>query len=156
MMFLTHLLFGILSGYLACSFLGCGSAFSFAAVAAAASLLPDLDIASSWLGRRLPPFAVVLNFLFGHRGFLHSVFPLLLLYFVISRISLLLAAAVLVGYVSHLLLDATTTKGIRPFHPLPLKIRGVIRTNSFVEKIILLLLAIAIILVFSGALSLLG
>lgn len=153
MMFLTHVLFGILSGYIACSFLGCGSSLLLIAVAAAAAVIPDLDHVSSKLGRRLPPLALILNFLFSHRGFLHSVFPPLLLYFIISRISPLIAAAVLAGYISHLLLDATTTRGIRPFHPFPIRIRGFIRTNSFVEKIVALLLIIVISVVFSVSLN---
>ncbi len=152
MMFLTHVLFGILSGYVASGFLGFGNNLLFAAVAAAASVLPDIDHVSSKLGRMLPPFSVILNLLFSHRGFLHSVFPPLLLYFIIASASREIASAVLVGYVSHLLLDATTTKGIRFLHPLPVKIRGFIRTNSFVEKIILLLLLMAVIIAFSGML----
>ncbi len=153
MMFLTHLLFGTLSGYLFSHFLGFGSSASFIAVAAAASLLPDIDHVSSKLGRMLPPFSAILSLLFSHRGFLHSVFPPLMLYFMISRISQLIAAAVLVGCVSHLLLDAATTKGIRPLHPLPLKIRGVIRTNGFVERMVALLLIIVVAVAFSGLLK---
>lgn len=146
MMFLTHVLFGILSGYLAHNFLGYSSSLSFVAVAAAASMLPDIDSVSSKLGRKLPPFAVVLSFIFHHRGFMHSIFPPLLLYFIISRISPLIAAAVLVGYVSHLLMDATTTNGVKFLYPLPFKIRGVIRTNSFMEKIVVMLLILTIVL----------
>lgn len=154
MMFLSHLLFGILSGYLTCSFLGCGSTLLFMAVAAAAAILPDIDHVSSKIGRKLPPFSVILNFIFRHRGFMHSIFPPLALYFIISRISLLIAAAVLAGYVSHLLLDATTTNGVRFLYPLPIKVRGFIRTNSFLEKIISLLLIIVVIaVVFSGLLK---
>ncbi len=146
MMFVTHLLFGILSGYTFSGFLGFGSSALFIAVAAAASALPDIDHVSSKIGRKLPPFSVVINFLFSHRGFMHSVFPPLLLYFAIYRMSNLAAASVLVGYVSHILLDATTTKGVRPLHPLPLKIRGVIRTGSFLEKMVALLLMLVLAL----------
>ncbi len=148
MMFLTHLLFGILSGYFASGFLGFGNILLFVAVAAVASLLPDIDHVSSWLGRKLSPFSAVINFLFHHRGFMHSIWVPLLLYFIMGRISSLIAAALLVGYVSHILLDAATTKGIRPFHPLPIKLKGVIRTNGFIEKIILLLLIVLSVAVF--------
>lgn len=144
MMFLTHVLFGIFSGYIAHSFLGYDSSLLFVAVAVAASLLPDIDHVSSWLGRRLPPFSVILSLLFSHRGFLHSLFPPLLLYFMIRRISPLIAAAVLAGYVSHLLLDAATTRGVRILYPLSFKIKGFIRTNSFMERIVALLLIITV------------
>ncbi len=146
MMFLTHLLFGIFSGYLAQGFLGYGSSSLFVTVAAAASLLPDIDHVSSWIGRRLPPLSITLSLLFSHRGFLHSLIVPVLLYFMIAAASKEMASAVLVGYVSHIMLDATTTKGIRPLHPLPFKIRGVIRTNGFAEKIIMLLLMVIIVL----------
>ena len=155
MMFFAHLLFGILSGLLACSFLNCNNSILFITIAAAASVLPDIDHLHSKVSRKLPPFAVITTFLFSHRGFIHSLWPLLLLYIVISRVDSLIAAAFLVGYLSHLLLDATTTRGIRFFYPLPFKIKGFIRTNSFLEKIItLVLLIIVIAVIFTKILQL--
>ncbi len=152
MMFFTHVLFGILLGYFASVFLGFGSSALFIAVAAAASALPDMDHLSSKMGRKLPPFSVIIHFLFSHRGFMHSLLAPLLLYFIISRLSQLIAAAVFAGYVSHLLLDATTTAGIKPLYPLQFKVKGIIRTNSFLEKIVALILLIAVVAALSGAL----
>ncbi|MFH1450979.1 MAG: metal-dependent hydrolase [archaeon] len=150
MMFLTHLFFGILSGFLACSFLGCNNQLLFVAVAAIASAFPDIDHLSSKISRKIPPLSVVISFLFSHRGFMHSLIVPVLLYFAISRISELIAAAVLVGYTSHLLLDATTTKGIRFFYPLRFKVKGIIKTNSFLEKLVaIILLIITIVVMFS-------
>ncbi|MAG15583.1 hypothetical protein CMO88_00825 [Candidatus Woesearchaeota archaeon] len=145
MMFVSHFLFGILSGYFACNFLNCDNTFLFVSIAAVASSFPDIDHVSSKISRKLPPFAIVSHSLFAHRGFIHSLFPPLLLYFMIFKIDSAIAAAVLVGYISHLLLDATTTRGIRFFYPLPFKIKGFIRTNSFAEKIVTMLLLIVII-----------
>jgi len=147
MMFLSHVLFGILSGFFACEFLNCNNSFLFVLIATAASAIPDIDHLNSKISRKLPPFAVISNTLFGHRGFIHSVFPPLLLYFVLVKIDSLIAAAVLVGYLSHIFLDATTTRGIRPFYPLRFKIKGFIKTNSFTEKIISFLLIMVIIAV---------
>ncbi len=151
MMFLSHVLFSILSGYGACSFLGCSNELLFIAIAAVASIVPDIDHVSSFIGRRLPPFSLLLNFFFKHRGLLHSFLPLLPLFFILSRIlTKEIATAVVIGYSSHLILDATTVKGIRPLYPLKLRIRGFIRTNSFAEKLVtLLLLIIVIIVIFS-------
>ncbi|MBS3132501.1 metal-dependent hydrolase [Candidatus Woesearchaeota archaeon] len=150
MMFFSHLLFGILSGFLGCKFLGCGNEFLFAAIAAVASVIPDIDHLYSKVSRKLPPFAVVLS-VFRHRGFIHSLFPPLILYFVLIKLDYLLAAATLVGYASHLVLDAATTNGIRPLYPvIKIRIAGFIRTNSFAEKVItLMLLVLAIAFAFS-------
>jgi len=133
-MFLCHLLFGFLSGFFACKFLACNNIFLFTAISAVSSSLPDIDHVSSFIGRRLQPFSVLLNFFFKHRGFLHSFTPPLVIYFIIITTSKELASAVFIGYASHLLLDSTTTQGIRPFHPLKLKIKGFIRTNSFIIR----------------------
>jgi len=155
MMFLSHVLFGILSGFLGCSFLGCNSTFLFVAVAAIASIIPDIDHLYSKVSRKLPPFAILFSVLFKHRRFIHSLFPPLLLYMVLSQVDSSVAAAFLIGYVSHLLLDATTTRGIAFFYPLPFRIKGFIRTNSLAEKIVALLLLIAVIaVVFSEILKL--
>lgn len=148
MMFFTHLLFGTLSGLLGCNFFGCNNTFLFVAVAAAASAIPDIDHLSSRISRKLPPFAMLFSVLFKHRGFLHSFFPPLFLYFVLVRADYLIAAAVLAGYASHLLLDATTVKGVQPLYPVvKTRIRGFIVTNSFAEKIVALLLLITVIAV---------
>lgn len=152
-MFFNHLLFGILSGFFACNFLNCGNTVLFVAVAAFSSLLPDIDHLHSKISRKLQPFAIITTFLFSHRGFVHSLLPMLLLYMLIFRMDSLVANAFLTGYASHLLLDATTKRGITFFYPLPFKIKGFIRTNSFTEKIItLLLLIIVIAIIFSETL----
>ena len=50
------------------------------------------------------------------------------------------------SYASHLVMDAITKKGIVPFHPLKLKIKGNIRSGGFFEKIIFLLTCFLIFL----------
>ena len=146
MMFLSHLLFGILSGYVACNFLNCNNPFLFVIIAAVSSSFPDIDHVNSKISRKLPPFAIVSKTFFAHRGFIHSLFPPLLLYLIIRSIDPLIATAVLVGYISHLMLDATTTRGIRPLAPLiKFRFKGPIKTNSFFEKIVMFLLLIVII-----------
>ena len=145
MMFLSHVLFGILSGFLGCKVLDCNNIFLFAGIAAISSVIPDIDHLYSKISRKLPPFAIVFSVLFKHRGLIHSLWPPLLLYIALRPVSFLVADAFLIGYISHLLLDATTTRGIRFFYPLPFKIKGFIRTNSFLERIITLLLLTSVI-----------
>ena len=95
-----------------------------AAVAAAAALLPDLDaprskIRSLALGpvRPLDPLGALVYGAWGHRGPLHSL-PGLAAFGVIAALPMALAwgpeygAAVLLGYGSHLALDAMTRHGV--------------------------------------------
>ena len=148
MMFRTHVLFGIISGYAACEFLECGNAVLFVSLSAVGSMLPDIDSARSKISRKLRPFSIIPNFLFSHRGFIHSVFPALLLYALLVRIDYLIAASLSTGFLSHLLMDSLTKRGIRPLYPLSkVKIAGFIRTNGFSERIILFLLVIVTVLI---------
>ena len=147
MMFLTHLLFGILAGIIGCDFLNCNNLVLFISTAAVFSSLPDIDHLGSKISRILPPFAIVAKLFFKHRGFTHSIFPALLLYIIVASVSKELAAAVMIGYLSHILLDATTKKGIAPFTPFSkLKINGILKTNSFAERIMMFAILSAIVL----------
>ncbi len=143
MIFLTHLLGGIL----AVSYLG-GSNGAAVAAAALFSALPDIDMVKSMAGRNLQPFSTILSFVFRHRGFLHTfVFAAAVYFMVLYLSSPAIASAALVGYSSHLLLDALTKEGIMPFAPFSkAKLRGFVKTGCLLEKIILA--AMAILLVF--------
>ena len=84
------------------------------------SLLPDIDSASSRLGRKTAPVSWIFTLIFGHRQMFHSlsfwltvIVPLLFLA-PAFRIVLL---SVLIGISSHLLLDALNPSGIPPFWP---------------------------------------
>jgi inner membrane protein len=111
-----------------------------------AALLPDLDEATSTLGKKFFPVSAVLQWVLGHRGLLHSflvpVFFFLLAAFFQQRE---LGSALMLGYGSHLLLDMTTVSGIRPFYPFfSLRIRGPLRVGSWAEWLLFLLFGIAV------------
>jgi inner membrane protein len=148
MMFLSHTLFGLLLGFLACNFLNCQNPAVFITLAAISSSFPDIDHLNSKISRKLKPFAIIATTFFTHRSFLHSVFPPLIIYALLVRVDHVIATAILVGYLSHLILDATTTRGIKPFYPLNFKIKGIIKTNSLAEKLIILAVIILTALVF--------
>ena len=126
--------------------------------AALGSLLPDLDAADSRIKRLdvggIAPFALpalVLHRAFGHRGALHSLLGLLAagLLVALPLGSVLGAApawALLLGYASHLVLDACTRSGVpllwprrNRFHLLPNPLRIV--TGSPTEDLVFVLLA---------------
>jgi inner membrane protein len=85
-----------------------------------ASVLPDIDTGSSLIGRVIPPVTRYLERRFGHRTLTHSLpFAALLSFLFLPPI---LAGidpfpCLLVGYVSHPLLDTCTPNGVRLFFP---------------------------------------
>jgi len=131
-------------------------------MASLGSLLPDIDAVESKIMNLgafgITPFAPVsriVNRSFGHRGITHSpialvpvaVFSVVLSFWigVVPGISLLL------GYGSHLVMDALTRSGIsllpmsqKRLHLLPLRLRLV--TGSLKEDLFMLILALAALL----------
>lgn len=91
--------------------------------AAVSSVLPDADYPKSWLGYQLGEASVWLNERFGHRSFLHSWLALLIAATVLGAPLWWLegspapAAAVFVGYGSHLFADMMTLGGVQLFWP---------------------------------------
>jgi inner membrane protein len=98
----------------------------------AATLLPDIDVETSRLGKRFK----VISFAFTHRGFFHSmlffVFGYLILYY--SNVFYLVEFSI--GYLGHVLLDSINYGGVMFFWPLPFKVKGFIKTNSLTEKLL--------------------
>jgi membrane-bound metal-dependent hydrolase YbcI (DUF457 family) len=125
----THLLFGIV---LALFFLPSVShPLWFVPLVLFASLLPDVDSMHSVLGRSiwLRPF----QWLTKHRGFLHSISFALVMSFLLVLFFPVAAFPFFVGYVGHLLLDAFTIEGIRPWWPGGDEWKGSITTGSSLE-----------------------
>ncbi|MBI2141362.1 metal-dependent hydrolase [Candidatus Woesearchaeota archaeon] len=152
MMFLTHLAGGIFAAVYFGNFLGISYSSNekiiTIVVAAVFALLPDIDMVKSKLGRKLQPFSNVLAVLFRHRGFLHSfIFAALVYFAMLYLFSTVIAAAAVLGYSSHLLLDMATKEGIMPLSPLSkMKIRGFVRTGGILEKAATAALFVLIIL----------
>jgi inner membrane protein len=124
------------------------------------SLLPDLDARESKLSNvqiggitPLKPAAYALNRRLGHRGAMHSLMGLLFVAVTFGiPLSLFIdsfaGVGLVLGYLSHLLLDACTKSGVplywpKPgrFHLLPPGFRAV--TGSWQEDIAFLLLTFA-------------
>ena len=147
MLFRTHLAFSFLIGLYIIDFLKIKNQILFIIILLFFSIFPDIDESSSKVSKKLKPFSYLTNIL-GHRNILHTIyFPLaislILLLFNLKEMSI----AVLIGYLLHLLLDATTQKGIALFYPLNKKrIKGYIKTGSFIENIIFILLVIIVVL----------
>lgn len=106
----------------------------FCAVLVISTFLPDLDSASSRLGKNI--LLRPLQFFFGHRGILHSFTFSLMLSMLIFFFSLEASIAFLFGYGLHLIADGLTVMGITPFYPISTKWKGVIKTGGWAEAII--------------------
>lgn len=157
MIFLTHLLGGIVSVVYFGGYLGVGvdgNSRTVAIVAAAVfSVLPDIDMVKSKVGKKLQPFSNILALIFRHRGFLHSfVFAALIYGAVRYMASPQVAAAAAIGYASHLALDSLTKEGVIPFLPLSKRrIRGFIKTGGIFEKVLMAAMAVLLLLRLSFA-----
>ena len=121
------------------------------------SLLPDLDSPQSALGRCLPFLSEPIERRWGHRGVTHSLLALGAL----GAILLPLGpyrwawyAALLTGYLSHLVADCYTKSGAPLFHPYPRYCvfprgdRFRIHTGSVQEGVLLIVLLLLLALLF--------
>lgn len=132
----THRLGGITTGIVTAVALGTHSQFLdnelYLAVpiifgGMVGGLMPDVDHPGSTMGKKLKPISLIVNKLFGHRGFTHTFLALVLsslpIFFLsvylpvewgLQRMLVSYGIGYAVGYLNHLLLDALTPAGI-PF-----------------------------------------
>ncbi len=120
----THIAFGLLTVASSFSLFSVSIHRNLPAIACAiiGSLLPDLDSPRSYIGRVMPFASIPIERRWGHRSITHSLLCLLAL----SVVTLpLLAwdtacyAAILLGYMSHLIADSATKSGVPLFYPHP-------------------------------------
>lgn len=141
MMYKTHLVFGIFVGLIYMSLFAVpGDKYLFLSYVGLASLFPDIDHKESRIGNKIRPLNLLIERLFGHRGFFHSIFPAIILYFILVYVFnlKLVGLGIAIGYLSHLVSDALTIDGINFLHPLKLKISGFIRTGGILEYVFFL------------------
>lgn len=90
-------------------------------ICAAASILPDADYPTSWMGRQLGGASEWLHERFGHRSFLHSAAALgilgCLLYPLLALGYTEVWLAAMIGYGSHLMADMMTLGGVQLLWP---------------------------------------
>ena len=97
-----------------------------------ASLLPDIDTKTSFLGR-----IVNIGWIFRHRSIMHSIWVCGLIAFGIYAVIPGLAVPFIAGYMLHLLLDALSHEGVRLFYPLG-KVKGFMKVGGITENFIFL------------------
>ncbi|MBX5319661.1 metal-dependent hydrolase [Staphylococcus caprae] len=89
-----------------------------------ASLLPDICHTKSKIGRRFKILSFIIRLLFGHRTFTHSLVFIALVGFLLYLIHtpMYYMVAIVIGMISHVILDILTPRGVKLFYPLPLNI----------------------------------
>jgi len=145
MMLKTHTAFSLFLSLLITKNFELANPFLFTAIAMAASVMPDIDHANSFIGKKLEFLSIPIRFFFRHRGAFHNMFFVIVVCFPAYLYSKEAAAAILAGYGSHLLLDSLTRNGIQPLYPLKIKLKGFFRTNSFLEHLLFLIITAAVI-----------
>lgn len=144
----THIVVGLFFPLLFMSLFPVIHPFQFLFLSLLGALLPDIDRSSSTIGRK---FSFV-SWFFKHRGFFHSVYAMIIFSTIIYYFTnSLYVAAFLIGFLSHLLLDSFTKKGIS-FFVVDKRLKGVFSSgglfDSFLHSLFLILdlVLIAIIL----------
>ncbi|GAA0339300.1 metal-dependent hydrolase [Oceanobacillus oncorhynchi subsp. oncorhynchi] len=130
----------------------------FIAAGAAGGLLPDICHSGSKIGRRFPAVSKVVNTLFGHRTFTHSLLFLALVAFILSKFisNPSITMGILVGMVTHFILDAATKQGIKLLYPAKITIRFpfAATTGGKAEGIVLLALTVVTLFYANNILAL--
>ncbi|WP_318618277.1 metal-dependent hydrolase [Sporosarcina sp. YIM B06819] len=110
------------------------------------ALLPDICHSGSKIGRKLPLLSKLINTVFGHRTFTHSLLFLVTVAVLLNAFipSEALKVGFLVGMVSHYVLDMATKKGIKLLFPLSMTVRFPVttKTGSKIESIMFGILAL--------------
>ena len=124
-----------------------GGIFFYYLVLLVAAVLPDIDQTGSMINKAFT-FTAIIPWFFKHRGFFHSIWPLLIgsigLYFVHPLVS----TAFFIGYGSHLVSDSFTKAGVNWLYPCKFKIQGPLKTGSIGEGIIFFACIVALISYF--------
>ena len=147
MLWFTHIVFALFLSLISIKYIPQSSPELFIILACIASILPDIDAPKSIINQKLK-FTKLVAHIFQHRGFFHSIFPVIIIYILfVSAGWHTVAAALSIGYLSHIIIDAFTVKGINIIHPIPsLKLSGFIEVGSISEWLIFSGLVVATIL----------
>jgi len=109
---------------------------SFVTIALASSIIPDVDIKNSKIGKY--KIFRPLQFFTKHRGFFHCLLFMCFLILFFLNFYPAGAFAFFLGYSSHLVMDSITPEGVQFFYPYKKRISGRIKTGGRIENLILI------------------
>lgn len=116
------------------------------------ALLPDICHGGSKIGRSFPVLSKIINALFGHRTFTHSLLFLVLTGILLNSLGVneAISAGFLVGMISHYVLDMATKNGIKLFFPLKATIRFPITATTGGAAEYVVFAALSVLVVYFG------
>lgn len=121
------------------------------------ALIPDICHGGSTIGRTLPMVSKLVNMLFGHRSFTHSLLFLLFVGFALKSFAVneSVGVGLLIGMISHIVLDMATKNGVKLFFPFKVKIRFPLttRTGGAVEYVVFAALSLLSVYFGYGAIE---
>ena len=118
----------------------------------AGALLPDICHGGSTIGRKLPIISKVINTLFGHRSFTHSLLFLFIIGLILNSFVMneSITAGILVGMISHYILDMATKNGIKLLFPFKVTVRFPLTTKTGGTVEYLVFAALSLLTVYFG------
>ena len=133
----THVAFGILAGLVTLKYTTVSNELLFIALVILGVFLPDIDHPESKVNNSLKVTKVIPLF-FGHRGFFHSIFAVILVFAGLWYWQgFIYGFGVSIGYLSHLISDALTVSGVGFLNPVAhYKVRGVVQTGTVMETLV--------------------
>lgn len=112
---------------------------AFVIVLLVATLLPDLRKVANLGGKqRVKPMKMFSKY----RGFFHSFTFCVIVSVILAFYLPIIAFPFFLGYGLHLLLEAWTVEGIKPFWPLKKESKGKIRPGGIIEQTVFMVFAI--------------
>jgi inner membrane protein len=156
----THLIGGVAAAVFYKTFTGLPPdtlhyELTFFGAAVMGSLLPDLCHPGSYLGKKTSLISKTISKTFGHRTVTHSWIMIVLVMVLPNWIDWTyeesLSMGLVLGVISHILLDAATSRGVQLFYPLPFRFRFPIytktgtKTENHIATIISLITAVLMI-----------
>jgi inner membrane protein len=135
----THISCGLLIGALSINYFHTEifTSVTIMTLAVISSIFPDICHTRSIIGRRFKLISFIVRLLFGHRTFTHSLLFMIiigaLLVFIQSPTRYIVT--IMLGLISHVILDMLTSRGVKLFYPLPINVRFpfVCRTGGLVD-----------------------
>lgn len=120
----------------------------------AGSVFPDIDISTSFIGRKFKAFSTFINTTFGHRTLFHSPALYITFYLLLTHlvsVEGIFIGSFMVGVASHIFLDLFNEAGIPLLYPIPHRFSfGKIKAGSFAENIVAASLCLMLILEIVG------
>lgn len=150
MMYRTHIAFSVLVGLLSLEFFDITNPFLYFFIVIMSSMIADIDIPQSKIGRKAGVVSWLIEKLFGHRGVLHSLYPVVVIYILFFWVFEwhLIGLGVIVGYLSHIFIDLFNKEGIVLLPPFRWsRVRGFITSGGIVDYVLFILLIVADIII---------